>query len=97
MVHQKRKHTADFKSRVAFEALREQQTIGELASRYQIHPTQIRRWRDILKEKLSTVFSDKSGKELASKNQLIDRLYRQVGQLTIELNWLKKKMGLASD
>lgn len=99
MVQLKRKHNSAFKGQVALEALKEQQTLGQVANQFQIHPTQVRKWRDLLKEKLPIIFgeSDNALKQLIAKDQLIDRLYRQVGQVTTELDWLKKKMGLTPD
>lgn len=76
------------------EALREAQTLAEISSQFSVHPTQIRKWRDLAIAGLATVFTDNSGKVLADKEKLISELYRQIGQLKVELDWLKKKMGL---
>lgn len=92
MVTNKRQHTPSLKGQIALEALKEQQTLGELASRFGVHPTQIRRWRDYLREQIPVIFTNKSGKELVAKDELIDQLYNQVGKLSIELEWLKKKL-----
>lgn len=76
------------------EALKEVQTLAQISSQFSVHPTQIRKWRDLATAGLATVFTDNSGKVLAEKDKLIDELYRQIGQLKVELDWLKKKMGL---
>lgn len=89
-----RKHSASFKGQVALEALKEQQSILQLSSQYGIHPTQIRQWRDLLKAEIPNIFTKGVNYQLAQKEQLIDRLYKQVGQLTVESEWLKKKFGL---
>ena len=89
-----RKHSSSFKGTVALEALREQQSLLQLASQYGVHPTQIRQWRDLLKAEIPNIFTKGVNYQLAQKDQLIDRLYKQVGQLTVESEWLKKKLGL---
>lgn len=87
-----RKHSNNFKAEVGFEALVENETIGQLSSKYGVHPTQIRRWRDDIKTGLPEIFNKGRDGELEEKNQLIDQLYHQVGQLSTELTWLKKKV-----
>jgi len=91
----RRKHTASFKAQVALEALKEQKTLSEISSEFQLHPTQIRRYRDQLKDGMELVFSNQQAKELQTKNELIDRLYCQIGKLNTEYEWLKKKLGFA--
>lgn len=88
----KRKHSPEFKVQVALEALKEEKTLSQISSHYEIHPTQVRRWRDSLKQNLAISFTDGPINELREKDKLIDDLYQQVGQLTMELGWLKKKL-----
>ena len=90
----RRKHTPEFKTQVVLELFKEAKTIGEIGSQFSVHPTLAGKWRSIAIEGLKTVFTGTSGKELAQRDKLIDELYRQVGQLKVELDWLKKKMGL---
>lgn len=97
MSMKKRKHPPSFKATVGLEAIKEQQTISQLASRFDLHPTQVRRYRDHVRSHVSDLFKDDVSKQLASKDQLIDRLYRQVGSLTMEMDWLKKKLGVNDD
>ena len=92
MSNTKKQHVPTFKGQVALEALKEQQTLGELASRFSVHPTQIRRWRDFLKEQIPVIFSNQTAKQLVAKDELVEQLYNQVGKLTVELEWLKKKL-----
>jgi transposase-like protein len=94
MTKTKRKHSASFKGQIALEALKEQQSIPQLSSQRGVHPTQIRQWRDLLKSEIPNIFTKGVNHQLAEKDQLIDRLYKQVGQLTVESEWLKKKLGL---
>lgn len=88
----KRLHSVSFKTKVALELLREKDTLSSICSRYSIHPTQARNWKAQAMETLQSGFlgSSKSD-ELKQKDQLIDELYKEIGQLKVELDWLKKK------
>ena len=90
----KRQHSPEFKTQVVLEVLKEEKTIGEISAQFSIHPTQIRRWKDQALLGLKGVFTDSSGRELLDKEKLIEELYKQIGQLKVETDWLKKKMGL---
>jgi len=76
------------------EAIKEIKTMAELSNIYSIHPTQIRRWKQKALEGMERMFSDQPIKEEKRKDELIEELYRQIGQLKVEIDWLKKKMGL---
>lgn len=93
MSKKSRNHSAQFKFRVALEAIGELKTVAELGSEYDIHPTQVRRWKKQLKEGGASIFSNpvsqkRQEKEEASKES---ELYEQIGRLKMELEWLKKK------
>lgn len=90
----RRKHTPSFKAKVALEAIREQKTSAELASQYQVHPGQIRNWKATATKELIDLFTDKRKSKDRDQEELIQELYRQVGRLNVDLNWLKKKSGL---
>ena len=87
----RRKFTSDFKSRVALEALREQEPLHEIAKRYQIHPTQVTEWKKALLSNASSVFESSKDKHEESFKQKLkeDRLYKQIGQLQVEVDFLK--------
>ena len=92
----KRQHSAALKAQVALELLREKETVSQICSRHVIHPTQARRWKQEAIAGLPRLFSDQAVKALKRKDEFIEELYRQIGQLKVELEWLKKKMGLSS-
>lgn len=91
---QRRRLSAEFKAKVALEAVKEQQTLAELAKRYKVHPTQISTWKKQLIDNSSGVFADGSKRGDTEHQELIDLLYRKIGQHQIELDWLKKKSGI---
>jgi len=94
-MRKKRKvHEGVFKAKVALEALKEEQTINQLASTYQVHPNQIRQWRKQLLEGLPGIFTDKRERPEEDREEVEAELYRQIGQLKVELDWLKKKSQL---
>jgi len=89
----RRRFTAQFKARVAREALKEQKTLAELAAEYEVHPNQISQWKKQLLDATAEVFSARKASDRQAEEELKDRLYRQIGQLQVELDWLKKKVG----
>lgn len=88
----KKTFTPQQKAVVALEAIKGIKTTSQIASDYEVHPTQVQQWKKILLENISTVFADKRTKEGKSERELIDELYRTIGQRDIELGWLKKKL-----
>ncbi len=87
----RKNHDAAFKAKVALEALKGDRTMAELASDYGVHPNQIRQWREKLVKELPGVFSDRRHKKDKEGEEETSELYRQIGQLKVELEWLKKK------
>ena len=94
MSQKRRKFTAEFKAKLAIEAIRERQTLAELAAEHQVHPTQITQWKKQLMETLPEVFGKRRELNAQEHQELIDRLYQQIGQLKVELDWVKKKSGI---
>lgn len=94
MQNKRRNHTAAFKAQVAMAAAKGDKTIAELASEYQVHPTQITQWKNQLLQSLPEVFSRRRQNDQEQQDELTAQLYQQIGQLKVELDWLKKKSGL---
>lgn len=91
----RRQFTAAFKAKVALEAVREVKTLGQLASDHGVHPVQIGKWKRQLAEGAAQLFSDRRRGRDQDEEALRGRLYQEIGQLKVELDWLKKKVGLA--
>jgi len=90
MRKKRQNHSAEFKAKVAIEALKEQKTISELSVLYQVHPNQISTWKKEFLENASQVF-DKAHRQ-PKEDEKIAILYEAIGQLKIENDWLKKKL-----
>ena len=91
---QRKRHSADFKAKVAMEAVKGQRTGNEIAGEYAVHPTQVAQWKRQLLEAAPGVFGADNGRAAREQENLTDRLYQQIGQLKVELDWLKKKSGV---
>jgi len=87
----RKNHDSAFKAKVALEALKGEKTLAQISSEYGIHVNQIRQWRQKLLEELPGVFSDRRQKKDKETEEMTSELYRQIGQLKVELDWLKKK------
>jgi transposase-like protein len=79
------------KAKIALEAIKGVHTISEIAQRFEVHPTQVNTWRRELTERLPELFGDKQDTAAQDQSRLIDELYKQIGQLMVERDWLKKK------
>jgi transposase-like protein len=91
---QRKKHSAEFKAKVALEALKGMKTINEIASEVQVHPSQINLWKKQLAEGVPTIFANSPSSKRKDEESLTASLYQQIGQLKVELDWVKKKSGL---
>lgn len=88
----RRKFSAEFKSKVCVEAIKERQSIEVLAKKYDIHPTQINTWKKEFLQRSSAVFEKEGGSDSGDKDQLIQALYAQIGELKVANDFLKKKL-----
>jgi len=92
----RKQYSADYKAQVVREVLREEKTLGQIASEYGVHTNQIAQWRDRVISEMPELLSRK-GKKEAAREADFERerqaLYAEIGRLTTELAWLKKKAG----
>jgi len=82
------------KAQIVLDAIKGQKTTNQISSQYQIHSTQINRWKAMVLENLPNIFNSdvQKNKQILEKNQLIEELYKIIGQRDAELEWLKKKL-----
>ena len=90
----RRKFSADFKAKVVIESLKEKNSIEELAHKYELHPNQIATWKKEFLNKASMIFASDDDQSTDKKQQdaLLEKLYSQIGQQKVEIDWLKKKL-----
>jgi transposase-like protein len=94
MTTTRKQYSPKFKAKVAVEAIRGERTLSQLASQYHVHPVQIGQWRKTALEQLAELFVDGRTRKRADHDAEKDALYGQIGRLKVELDWLKKKVGL---
>ena len=89
---QRRTHTASTKAKIAIDAIKEDRTTNELAGVYEVHPNQITRWKKKLVEAAPVIFSRKDDQKIKKMQEEQKSLYRRIGELTMEVDFLKKKL-----
>ena len=94
MKRQRKQHSGAFKAKVALEAVKGARTLNELAGHFEIHPTQVVQWKQRLVTGASDLFTGGVERDAAQDAALRDRLYQEIGQMKVELDWLKKKQEL---
>jgi transposase len=90
MKAKRKRHSAAFKAKVGFEALVGLKTVAQLAREYQVHPVQVTQWKGVIRERMPELFELGQGGN-ADQEELIAQLHRKIGELTVDLDWLKKK------
>ena len=93
MSKKRKRYSAEFKAKVALAALKDEMTTAELAARFAVHPTMIASWKRSLLEGAADIF-DKGQKSRRQSQEQIDELYRQIGKLQVERDFLSKKLSL---
>lgn len=88
----RQQHSAEFKAKVALEALKELKTVPELAREYTVHPTQINQWKKHLREGAPSLLGRAGRSAEGLEAAVITALYEKIGRLNMELDWLKKKV-----
>ena len=94
MARQRKQYTGAFKAKLALEAIKGQRTVQELATAHGVHPNQITTWKKQLLASAEEIFSGARERREASDEQEKDELYRQIGKLQVQLDWLEKKSGI---
>ncbi len=92
MTRKRRRHSDEFKARVALEAVKGVKTLSELSAAYGVHPSVIAQWKRHLVDGSAEVFSRKNGLRGKSEEELTSPLYEEIGRLKVEVDWLKKKL-----
>ena len=93
MSKQRRKHNPAFKAKVALEAVKGEETVAQLAARYQVHPSQLQAWKKVLTAGVAGVFSNGPEQKATSDAALIARLYQEIGQLKVERDFWSERFG----
>ena len=86
----RKRYTGAFKAKVGLEALMGVKTVGQIAREYQVHPVQVTQWKGIIRDHLPEIFESPPAVG-EDQQQLITQLHEKIGQLTVEVDWLKKK------
>jgi putative transposase len=91
---QRKTYSAELKARIALEAIKGQMTVNQIATHYGVHPNQVTTWKKQMLDEAPRFFAPHRVRAEADDEQLKAQLYQQIGQLKVELDWLKKKAGL---
>jgi transposase-like protein len=91
----RRSYTGAFKAKVGLEAIRGVKTVNEIGQAYGVRPAQVGQWKKEILERAATLFEAKRGPKKAEGADEPERLYGEIGRLTMELDWLKKKSGMS--
>lgn len=96
MTGKRKLHSVSFKAKVAIAALREQETVSQLSSRYEVHASQIHLWKRLVLDGAEGLFGSVGRPKKGESDEVsVSELYEQIGRLKMELEWLKKKVGAA--
>ena len=93
MTENRRKHNSAFKAKVALEALKGEETIAQLGSRFEVHPSQVRKWKRQMEEGAAGIFGDDHAEKKKDDQALVAQLYQQIGKLKVERDFLENALG----
>ncbi len=96
----RKRYTSEFKAQIVLEILKEEKTLNEISSKHGIHVNQLRQWRKQFLDQMPQMFQKQNKdheKEKAAYEEKMENLYAEVGRLTTELSWVKKKSGIYYD
>jgi transposase-like protein len=93
MGRQRKTYSAELKARIALEAIKGQMTVNQIATHYGVHPNQVAQWKQQAVRQMPELFSRPATRAAEDDEELKAQLYQQIGQLKVELDWLKKKVG----
>ncbi len=96
MVKKRKRHSAEFKFKVALAAAKESETVNQIASTHELHPSQVSQWKQHLLSEGGTIFGTKVKRAEQAQAAHEAELYEQIGRLKMELEWLKKKATTSS-
>jgi transposase-like protein len=92
MKNERKKFSPSFKTKVALEAVKGLKTVAEIASKYQVHVTQVNAWKKLLLDNADSLFDRKSNKTAPSEEEITAPLYEEIGRLKMDVKWLEKKL-----
>jgi transposase-like protein len=87
----RKRYTGAFKAKVGLEALMGVKTVGQIARENEVHPVQVTQWKKVVRDRLPEVFEQPAAEAGPDQQELIGQLHEKIGQLTVEVDWLKKK------
>jgi transposase-like protein len=90
-IKHRKNYQSEFKAKVALEAVKGRLTINEISKQFGVHPNQISKWKKQFLESLPQIFDNSKQAKTAESEELVNQLYQQIGQMKVELDWLKKK------
>jgi transposase len=93
MTESRRKHNPTFKAKVAMEALKGEETVAQLASRFEVHPSQIHKWKREMVDGAAGIFGGDRDQKKKDNEALVAKLYQQIGQLKVEKDFLESRLG----
>jgi transposase-like protein len=90
MKAKRKRHSGAFKAKVGLEAVMGIKTVAQIAREYKVHPGQVTQWKGVIRDHLPELF-EPAGKGSEESEKIIAQLHQKIGELTVDLDWLKKK------